>query len=81
MSGDKRAPGNYSGTRPSLFAPRPYNAPPTRAGGPAVAMMPRTEGAQMTRLQTRFGDSPKARVGVVLALWAIAVVLGFVAAA
>jgi hypothetical protein len=31
----------------------------------------------MTRLLGRLGDSPRARMGVVLALWAAAVVLGF----
>lgn len=31
----------------------------------------------MARLLARMGDSPRARMGVVLALWAVAVVLGF----
>lgn len=35
----------------------------------------------MDRLLTRLGDSPRGRVAVVLTLWAVAVLLGVIAAA
>lgn len=48
--------------------------PPQRAG-PVGRRAARQ--APLARMHTRIGDSPKTRVGVVLALWVLAVLLGF----
>jgi len=60
--------------RASLFGPRAYNAAPTR-GAPRGACA--AEPAPLARTHTRIGDSQKARVGVIVALWVMALLLGF----